>query len=39
MLAQQITGLKTDQWETSAPLDFLHPNRDALKVKVKTHFA
>ena len=39
LLAQQITSMKTNDWETSIPLDFLHPNREPLSMKVKTHFA
>lgn len=39
LLAQQITSMKTTDWETSIPLDFLHPNREPLSMKVKTHFA
>lgn len=39
MVAKQITGLSTSQWETSIPLDFMAPHRTPLTLKVKTHFA
>jgi len=45
MVAQQITGVKAGaatriaQWETSVPLGFLAADRQALNLKVKTHFA
>ena len=29
----------TDAWETSAPLEYLSPNREILTLKHKTHFA
>jgi glycine/D-amino acid oxidase-like deaminating enzyme len=39
LVAQQITGLKTDAWETSIDHDFMGPYREPLTLKVKTHFA
>ena len=39
LVAQQITGLKTDAWETSIAHDFMGPYREPLTLKVKTHFA
>ena len=39
LVAQQITGLKTDAWETSVAHDFMGPGREPLTLKVKTHFA
>ena len=39
LVAQQITGSKTNQWETDVPHDFMGPYREALTLKVKTHFA
>lgn len=39
LVAQQITGLKTDRWETSIPQDFMGPYRQPLTMKAKTHFA
>jgi len=39
LVAQQVTGLKTDAWETSMPTDFMGPYREPLSLKVKTHFA
>ena len=39
LVAQQITGLKTDAWETNVPHDFMGPGREPLTLKVKTHFA
>jgi sarcosine oxidase subunit beta len=45
MVAQQITGVKAAsgtriaEWETSVPLGFLAADRQALNLKVKTHFA
>ena len=39
LVAQQITGSKTSQWETDVPHDFMGPYREALTLKVKTHFA
>jgi sarcosine oxidase subunit beta len=39
LLAQQITGQTTSEWETTCPHDFLHPAREPLSLKVKTHFA
>ena len=39
LVAQQVTGLKTDAWETSMPTDFMGPYREPLKLKQKTHFA
>ena len=39
LVAQQITGLKTDAWETSVAHDFMGPGREPLTLEVKTHFA
>jgi glycine/D-amino acid oxidase-like deaminating enzyme len=39
LVAQQVTGLKTDAWETSMATDFMGPYREPLKLKQKTHFA
>ena len=39
LVAQQITGLKTDAWETDVPFDFMGPGRAPLVLKQKTHFA
>ena len=39
LVAQQITGQRTDVWETDVALDFLAPERESLQLKVKTHFA
>lgn len=39
LVAQQVTGLKTDHWETTVPFDFMGPYREKLTLKVKTHFA
>ena len=39
LVAQQITGAKTDAWETGVPHDFMGPYREPLSLKVKTHFA
>jgi sarcosine oxidase subunit beta len=45
MVSQQITGVKAAsgtriaEWETSVPLGFLAADREALNLKVKTHFA
>ena len=39
LVAQQITDMKLDQWETSVPHDFMAPYREPLTLKVKTHFA
>jgi glycine/D-amino acid oxidase-like deaminating enzyme len=39
LVAQQITGLVTREWETTVPRDFLSPHREPLSLKVKTHFA
>ena len=39
LVAQQVTGLKTDAWETSVAHDFMGPYREPLTLKVKTHFA
>ena len=39
LVAQQITGLKTDAWETFIAHDFMGPYREPLTLKVKTHFA
>ena len=32
-------GAKTSAWETDVPHDFMGPYREALSLKVKTHFA
>jgi len=39
LVAQQITGLTTDAWETQVAHDFMGPYREPLSLKVKTHFA
>jgi glycine/D-amino acid oxidase-like deaminating enzyme len=39
LVAQQITGVKTDTWETAMAHDFMGPYREPLTLKVKTHFA
>jgi len=39
LVAQQISGSKTAEWETSVPFDFMGPYREPLTLKVKTHFA
>ena len=39
LVAQQVTGLKTDAWETNVAHDFMGPYREPLTLKVKTHFA
>jgi len=39
LVAQQITGLTTDRWETDIAHDFMGPYREPLTLKVKTHFA
>ena len=39
LVAQQITGLRTNEWETDVPHDFMGPYREKLTLKVKTHFA
>ena len=39
LVAQQITGQRTDVWETDVALDFLAPERESLQLKIKTHFA
>jgi len=39
LVAQQITAMKTNMWETGIPLDFMGANREPLVMKVKTHFA
>ena len=39
LVAQQITQQRTDAWDTDVPHEFLAPERESLKLKVKTHFA
>ena len=39
LVSQQITGLRTSEWETSVPHDFMGPYRAPLTLKAKTHFA
>ncbi|KAG8461387.1 hypothetical protein KFE25_010574 [Diacronema lutheri] len=39
LVAQQITGLVTREWDTSIPRDFMSPHRAPLTLKTKTHFA
>jgi len=40
VLAQQITGgARAKSFDTDVPLSFMHPSRDPLLVKHKTHFA
>jgi len=39
MMSQQILGTTTSEFETAIPLDFMDPNRKALVLQVKTHFA
>ena len=40
LMAQSITGGgRVEGFETDVPLEFMHPDREPLSVKVKTHFA
>jgi len=37
LLAQSITGIVTDQWETDIDPDFLSPYREPIRSSAKTH--
>lgn len=39
LVGQQITGLRTNEWETDVPLDFLGPHRKPHSLETRTHFA
>eukprot|EP00854_Cymbomonas_tetramitiformis_P001487 gene1487-2114_t len=39
MIAQKLTGLKLDTWDTDVPVEFYDPYRKPLTMEVVTHFA